>query len=54
MRGEILNFRIPLIVASEQGTAQTNFFNWGCKVTTSGALIWIIYYLYKCLPRESI
>ena len=33
----IMNFRIPLVVASEKGTAQTNFYNWGCKGLTSGA-----------------
>ena len=38
MRVEIMNFRIPLVVASEEGTAQTNFYNWGCKVIASGAL----------------
>ena len=25
MRVKIMNFRIPLVVASEEGTAQTNF-----------------------------
>ena len=24
-------------MASEKGTAQTNFYNWGCKVIASGA-----------------
>ena len=39
MRVKIMNFRIPLVVASEKGTAQTNFYNWGCKVIASGALL---------------
>ena len=38
MRVKIMNFHIPLVVASEKGSAQTNFYNWGCKVLTSGAL----------------
>ena len=37
-----MNFRIPLVVASEEGTAQTNFYNWGCKVIASGALLWTL------------
>ena len=37
MRVKIMNFRIPLVVASEKGTAQTYFYNWGCKGLTSGA-----------------
>ena len=32
-----MNFRIPLVVASEKGTAQTNIYYWGCKGLTSGA-----------------
>ena len=40
---EIMNFRIPLVVASEQGSAQTNFYNWGCKVIASGAsFVWSV------------
>ncbi len=39
MRVGILIFRIPLVVASEKGTAQTKIYFWGCKVTTSGALV---------------
>ena len=35
---EIMNFRIPLVVASEQGTAQTQIYFGGCKVLASGAL----------------
>ena len=31
MRVEIMNFRIPLIVASEKGTAQTNFLKLGLQ-----------------------
>lgn len=38
MRLENIHFRIPLVVASEEGTAQTNLYDWGCKVIASGAL----------------
>ena len=33
-----MNFRIPLVVASEKGTAQTQIYFGGCKGLTSGAL----------------
>ena len=30
---------IPLVAASEEGRAQTNFYNWGCKEILSGAFV---------------
>ena len=54
MRVGIMNFRIPLVVASEEGTAQTIFYKWCCKGLTSGALHCVIYYIVKYLPRENI
>ena len=38
MRVKIMNFHIPLVAASEEGTAQTHFYSGGCKVVASGAL----------------
>ena len=34
----IKDFLIPLVVASENGTAYTSFYNWCFKVIASGAL----------------